>query len=168
MISRAQRPRYHDLESILKLPGSLPTAAPAEFVDLILAELIPADNPEDFSSRQYARGPFDVHDHNFFPGSPGQGPFFAILESASPEGLRLIRALAEHAARWRIEHPTNRGITSPTITIPFPDGDRTYVGDFGAYPWARGGTGSMTVASALMALEAWGHKQIEAGSHSRR
>jgi hypothetical protein len=160
---RTERPRYHDFTSILKFPGSLPTAAPKEFVDLILAELIREDDRDDFSSQRHSLSPFDVRDHDFYPASPGQGPFFALLESATREGLRLIRALVERAARWRIEHPTNRGITSPTITIPFPDGDRTYVGDFGAYQWGRGGTGSMTVASALMALEAWGHKEIEAG-----
>src|SRR4029077_5440113 len=92
------------------------------------------------------------------------GPFFALLESAPTEGFRLVRELVEHAAKWRREYPGNREILCPTMTIPFPDGDKTYVGDFGAYQWARGGTGSSTVASALMALEAWGHKQIEAGA----
>jgi hypothetical protein len=161
---RQERLRFYDFRSILKFPGSLPTAAPAEFVDFILAEFIPAADPDEFSSPRHSIGPFDVHDHEFFPVSPGQGPFFALLESAPTEGFRLVRELVEHAAKWRREYPGNREILCPTMTIPFPDGDKTYVGDFGAYQWARGGTGSSTVASALMALEAWGHKQIEAGA----
>jgi hypothetical protein len=166
---RAEGARYHDLKSLIKTPGSLPTAAPAEFVDLLLSELIPVEDPDDFSSRRgYALSPFDVHDHDFSPVSPGQGPFFALLQSAPQEGLRLIRSLVEYAATWRAEHVSNQGAAIPTITIPFPDSDRTYVGDFGAYQWARGGTRSMTVASALMALEVWGTNKLRPGSHSKR
>ena len=49
------------------------------------------------------------------------------------------------------------------MTIPFPDQPKTFCGDFATYYWGRSGVPSATAASALRALEAWAHRQIEAG-----
>jgi hypothetical protein len=51
----------------------------------------------------------------------------------------------------------------PQISIPFPDGAKSFVGDWRVYQWARSGVPSSITTSALMALEAWAHHQIEAG-----
>jgi hypothetical protein len=158
---RADGPRHHDIRKILRFSGSLTMAAPAALVDFTLAALIPQVDPEDFYSQRRRFGPFDIHDTEFVPVSPGQGPFFQLLENAPAEGLRLVHELVEHATNWRREDYAADQSVFPTL--PFPGGARTFAGDFGVYQWARGGTGSLIVASALMALEAWGHRQIEAG-----
>jgi hypothetical protein len=49
------------------------------------------------------------------------------------------------------------------MSIPFPDGAKSFQGDFTIYHWGRGSGPSVITGSALMALEAWGHRQIEAG-----
>ena len=47
--------------------------------------------------------------------------------------------------------------------MEFPDGPRTFPW-VQSYNWSReGGVRSFAVQSALMALEAWAHKRIEAG-----
>jgi hypothetical protein len=49
------------------------------------------------------------------------------------------------------------------MSIPFPDAAKSFDGDFAVYHWGRGSGPSVIVSSALMALEAWGHRQIESG-----
>ena len=60
-------------------------------------------------------------------------------------------------------HREQAGAQFPALTIPFPDGPKAFVGHFVVYNWSRGATGSLVAASALLALEAWGHQQIESG-----
>ena len=48
--------------------------------------------------------------------------------------------------------PIEDGQSFPTLTIPFPDGAKCFEGHFGVYQWARGGTGALVAACALMAL----------------
>ena len=155
---------YHDTQDILRGPGTLARAAPAALVDLVLGALIEKDETDRFyGRRRNPYGPFSVHEHLFSPASPGQGPFFDLLESASPEGLRLIRAIVEHATQWRREQYTEAREPFPRLSIPFPAGKKSFEGDGSVYHWARSIAPSVMVASALMALEAWGHRQIEAG-----
>jgi hypothetical protein len=66
--------------------------------------------------------------------------------------------------------PLNGGATNiqagrpfPRISIPFPDGAKSFAGDWSVYQWARSGVPSSITTSALMALEAWAHRQIDAG-----
>jgi hypothetical protein len=160
---RADGPHYHEILEILRFPNSLPKAAPTALVDFLIAALLPSDDPDQTYSRRRNHGPFHVTDTHFFPASPGQGPFFELLENAPTEGLRLIRAVVECATNWREDEYAEDAEALPRLTVPFPDGPRTFRGDFGIYQWSRGGTGPLVVASALMALEAWGHRQIEGG-----
>jgi hypothetical protein len=85
------------------------------------------------------------------------------LEHACAEGLRLARSLVEHATQWRRNQYTREGRSFPRISIPFPGGAKSCEGDWSVYQWARSGVPSTITTSALMALEAWGHRQIEAG-----
>ena len=154
---------YHDTQDILRAPGTLARAAPAALVDFMLGALIEKDDPDALYSRRNRYGPFSVHEYLFSPASPGQGPFFDLLESAPAEGLRLIRAIVEHATQWRREQYAEAREPFPRLSIRFPSGTKSFEGDWSVYHWARSIAPSVTVASALMALEAWGHRQIDAG-----
>jgi hypothetical protein len=156
--------RHHEAHEILRSPGTLAKAAPAAFVDFTLGAIIEKESPHDHYGRRRSRlGPFDVHDRLFSPASPGQGPFLELLEHAPAEGLRLVRGVVEHATQWWRDQYIEARQPFPRISIPFPGGTKAFEGDWSVYNWARSVAPSMTVASALMALEAWGHQQIEAG-----
>jgi hypothetical protein len=154
--------RHSEARDILRFPGSALKAAPTAFVDFALAVLIPKEDEDALYRNRHDRfGPFGVYDTDFVPTSPGQGPFFALLESSPSEGLRLVRALTEHATQWHREEYSAERRAFPVMTIPFPDGPKSYEGGLGIYQWARGGTGALVATSALMALEAWAHRQID-------
>jgi len=156
--------RHHEMQAILCTPGTLAKAAPAALADFALGAIIEKEDPDDVYSNRRARfGPFGVHDHLFSPASPGQGPFFELLEHAPAEGLRLIRVLVEHATQWWRDQYIEARRPFPRISIPFPGATKSFEGDWSVYNWARSVAPSMITASALMALEAWGHRQIEAG-----
>jgi hypothetical protein len=155
---------YHDQRTILSFPGTLASAAPKEFVDFALETIIEKEDPDDLYSRRRDRyGPFGAHDHLYSRASPSLGPFLDLLDHAPAEGLRLIRALVEHATNWRRQMYRDDRQLFPRLTIHFPDGSKSFEGDCSVYHWARSIAPSTVTASALMALEAWGHKQIESG-----
>jgi hypothetical protein len=155
---------YNDTEDILRAPGALARAVSTALVDFMLGALIEKEDLDAlYDNRRSRYGPFSVHDYLFSPASPGQGPFFDLLESAPAEGLRLIRAIVEHATQWRREQYIEGRQSFPRVSIPFPSGTKSFEGDWSVYHWVRSIVPSVTTASALMALEAWGHLQIEAG-----
>jgi hypothetical protein len=155
---------YGDTQDILRAPGTLARAAPAALVEFMLGALIEKEDPDAlYANRRTRYGPFGVHDHLFSPASPSQGPFLDLLESAPAEGLRLIRGIVEHATQWRREQYIEAREPFPRISIPFPSGTKSFEGDWSVYHWVRSTVPSVATASALMALEAWGHLQIEAG-----
>ena len=155
---------HHYTQAILRAPGTLARAAPSALVDFMLEALIKNDDTDALHGRRGNRyGPLSIHDHLFSPASPGQGPFFELLENAPAEGLRLIRAIVEHATQWRREQYAEAREPFPRLTIRFPAGAKSFEGDWSVYHWGRSIAPSVTVASALMALEAWGHSQIAAG-----
>jgi hypothetical protein len=156
--------RHDDSQSILRGPGTLAKAAPAALVDFALGAIIEKQKPNDsFDGRHERYVPFGTHDHLFTSASPGQGPFFELLQHAPAEGLRLIRGLVEHATQWRREQYIKDRQSFPRISIPFPVGTKSFEGDLSVYSWARSTVPSVLTTSGLMALEAWGHLQIEAG-----
>jgi hypothetical protein len=155
--------QHRDALAILKFSGTAAKAAPGALADFALALLIPKNDEDSLYRRRRDRfGPFGVFDSNFMPVSPGQGPFFTLLEEWPQHGLRLVRGIVEYATQWHREGYKEEGQAFPTMTIPFPEGTKSFAGDFGIYQWARGGTGALVAASALVALEAWAHRQIEA------
>ena len=160
----AEKVRHDEMQFILRGPGSLARAAPTAFVDFALAALIEKDDPDDPYARRYDRyAPFGVHEQVFSPASPAQGPFFELLEHAPAESLRLVRAVVEHATEWHRAPYIEAKRPFPTMSISFPEGAKPFEGDFATYHWTRGSGPCVVSASALMALEAWGHRQIEGG-----
>ena len=154
---------HNEMHAILRAPGTLARAAPAALADFALGALIEKEDPDDLYRRRDRLGPFTVHDHLFSPASPGQGPFFELLNHAPAHGLRLVRGLVEHATQWRRDQYIEAKRPFPRISIPFPGGTKSFEGDWSVYHWSRSVAPSAITASALMALEAWGHTQIEAG-----
>lgn len=145
---------------VLKTKGSLPQAAPKEFADFALETLIPEKEPRRRRNHDYLPDrPFEFIDIKFTPSSPSQGPFLDLLIHAPSEGLRLVRGILLHAISF------DRGDNEDTNAIVVYRG-----GDSEAYKWAEFytwsrdyGSSSGLVVSALMALEAWGHRRIEEG-----
>lgn len=79
-----------------------------------------------------------------------------LLNASPPIGLNLIRSLVAHAVEYR--EPDN----DDGFTIEFAEGERFFpCAD--AYFWSRGLDNDYCVASALMALEAWGHRRLDDG-----
>ena len=156
----SQRPHsYAVILSILKFRGSLAKAAPAELEELTTTALIPKPQRDRGGHRRETREPFTHYDLDFVPASPEQGPFFELLTHAPQHGLSLIRRLVAHVISFYSggeEHGTD------AISIPLPGGDRIFPWTR-SYMWSREGGRYNSVISALMALEAWAHRRIEAG-----
>ena len=150
---------------------------PREFVDFVISVLIQKPiNPENDPSIPIRRTSspedknFGINDIlNFFPPAPVQGPFLYLLLKNEDEGLRLVHALANTASeKWREYEEREKfdrpKLTPLPVTINLPSGSREFWGDTQVYCWFRGTTvGSFPMISALMALEEWVERQIEAG-----
>jgi hypothetical protein len=154
-----RRHNENAVRSILKFRGSLAQAAPAELAELTATALVPKRQPDRRHHRREFEEPFESLDHEFLPASPAQGPFFELLIHASQHGLSLIRRLVDYAISF---YSRGREYGADAITISFPDGERTFPWRR-SYVWSREGTGPYSITSALMALEAWAHRRIEAG-----
>jgi len=155
--------RHTEADKILCSPGSLVRAAPSALADFALAALIEEEDEDDPYRRRSDYGPFSVHEHSFSPCSPGQGPFLELLLNAPKEGLRLVRGIVEHTTQWWRTKYEGEKREFPGISVPFPGGARHFGGDARVYAFARSEMPSSITTSALMALEAWGHREIEAG-----
>lgn len=158
----ARSDRYREKQELLRYSGAAARAAPAELVDFVLGELIPSEQ----DSRRRRRddfGVFGTHDMHFHPASPGQGPFFDLLQHAPEHGLRLVRAIVKHATDWRLSEYQAAAKPVPKLAIAFPDGEKIFEGPYDIYQLPRGATSALVAACALMALEAWAHRQIEGG-----
>src|SRR5262249_49509166 len=147
--------------AILKFRGTLAQAAPADLADFTIAALI--RESEKHGPRSSFR-PFDrVFDHadfKFMPASPAQGPFLELLDYSPAHGLRLIRRLLDHAVSFYSE---GRHYGTDAVTISFKDEQRIFPW-MSSYVWSRkDGDAPYLVTSALMALEIWAHRRIEAG-----
>lgn len=123
--------------------------------DLFLAALPEGDDDRD---RGLPREPFSHWSMEFFPASPARAPFLGLLEANPEEGLRLIRALVAHAVQYRTR---GRPPADDRIDVVLAAGPRSFPWQR-SYAWSRAHD-SQVAASALMALEAWAHRRIEAG-----
>ena len=143
---------------IMKFRGTLAQAAPAELAELTAVALIPKKTRRRRDGYDL-EGPFGFADDQFLPESPAQGPFLELLIQAPTEALALIRKLAHRAVAYY------GGAGDPgadVIIIPFDAGNRAFPWA-ASYAWSRNGAHHYALTSALMALEAWAHKRIEAG-----
>lgn len=151
-------------DELLKQYGALAKVAPNELADYTIRAIVGPEERERRSRHGYFEGgrpdwrPFDISESTFLPPSPAQGPFFALLKHAPDEGLRVIEALTDHLRRhWDVQRPSGGDV----IEIDLPGGQRRFTHP-GTYGWTRN-PGPYTYVSALMALEAWGHQQLETG-----
>lgn len=132
----------------------LAAAAPQALADLTAASVIvPLGSRRRRSVREKA---FEFSDSDYLPPSPAQPPFLDLLNASPPIGLKLIRDLVAHAVEF--QEPDN----ADCFTLEFAEGKREFP-CVGAYFWSRGLANDYCVASALMALEAWGHRRLDDG-----
>lgn len=157
----SRRHRERSMLAILKLQSSLAQAAPKDYADFTIKALIPEQRPRRSRSSGMEREEvFESSRTEFLPVSPAQGPFFSLLTSDSAEGLRLIRTLVDHAVSF---FSRGREPGDDAVLIQFPDGPRTFPWTM-SYAWSREYTDApYVVTSALMALEAWAHRRVDAG-----
>ena len=146
------------VRSILKLRGTLAQAAPAELADLTARALIARPQRRDRHYGREREEAFTFIDHEFLQASPAQGPFLELLTSSPRDGLALVHRLVSHAVAHE-SRGDNPG--SDAITLSFPGAWRTFPWSQ-TYLWSRQ-SNYYSVTSALMALEAWAHRRIEAG-----
>jgi hypothetical protein len=144
-------------DEIMKFRGTASQAAPASLADLTLRTLIPARR-ENIGFPRLDHGPFDIDDSSYFPPSPNQGPMLELLTHAPEQGLRVVRGLIAHAVH---HYGGDRDPGDNVIVIRFAGCERTFAWQ-NCYNWSRSSNSSIAT-SALMALEAWGHKHIEDG-----
>lgn len=100
-------------------------------------------------------------DTQFMPASPAQGPFYSLLTYSPKEGLKLVLDLVNHVVDFQIE---KLNADDDQIIVPFDFGDRVFRYSQ-SFHWSRHSQCD-SVTSALMALEAWGHKRVENGDSS--
>jgi hypothetical protein len=151
----------HILRGIIKNSGALSQAAPEELAEITADLLIPKDEDDERGYRSPFREAFGYHDFEFIPASPSQGPFLQLLINAPEHGLKLIRQLIDHAISFQTG---GRDFGANAITIRFVGGTEKIFPWVPSYNWSRdAGSGPIIATCVLMALEAWGHRQIEAG-----
>ena len=143
------------LKEIRPFSAAIARVAPQELADLVAMSLI---GPRRRRGRSLG-GEFGFNDGDFLPPSPAQTPFLDLLNAAPAIGLDLVRKLVEAAFAFR---SGNDDPDSPGFTIAFEAGMRRFPGSY-TYLWSRDQAREYSVASALMALEAWGHGRIGAG-----
>lgn len=165
-VMRRQR-NERAVEDILKFRGRLAEAAPAQLAALTAAALIPASEGKDgvgqhsrHSRRRHLNETFTWTDSRFIPASPAQGPFLELLSHAPKHGLSLTRQLVDYAIAF---HSNRQPHGSNAFVVVFSNGPRSFPW-IQSYNWSREGGGrSFALQSALMALEAWAHRRIDAG-----
>lgn len=146
------------VRSILKMRGTLAQAAPAELANLTAQALIARPKRRERHFGREREEAFTYLDHEFLQASPAQGPFLDLLTHSPKDGLALVHRLVAHA----VAHGS-RGADPGTdgFDLALPGGARTFPWTQ-TYFWSRN-SNFYAVTSALMALEAWAHRRIEAG-----
>ncbi len=149
----------HDkMKDIRTLSAVIAKSAPQELADLVIASLV---EPKDTRrrTRSYDERPLSHEDTRYLPPSPAQAPFLDLLDAAPEVGLDLIRRLVNES----VDFHSNGGAPGDNrIILSFEDGPRSFTWTH-TYFWSRDQAREYSTASALMALEAWGHQRIEAG-----
>lgn len=149
-----------EIKEILRYRGQLAQAAPAELAALTLKALVPDRTGGRRQSRRSEQEELIGYvDSAFLPASPAQGPFLELLTHAPEEGLRLVRALVDEVIRTR-----SRGLSPRDNGLVLDiEGEPRLFPWVQSYTLARPLSHPYSVASALMALEAWAHRRIENG-----
>ena len=155
------RAARHSAESVIMMPGSLAKAAPAALSELTAATLIESPKPKRRSFNRYDEPEaFTYTDKEFLSPSPARGPFLELLVHAPQIGLALVRTIVTHACTFGRQAKT--GKNDDAVVIEMESGPRRFP-YIGSYYWSRDANGYYSVTSALMALEAWAHRRMDAG-----
>ncbi|MDO8272671.1 MAG: ATP-binding protein [Gammaproteobacteria bacterium] len=148
------------VRTILKMPLTLAQAAPTQLARLTEHALIEKSHLRRRGLHEPFEEAFSFLDNQFLPASPAQGPFFELLLHSPVDGLSLIHNLVNHA----VSHGTRgREMGDDSINLVYGKNSRVFPWA-GTYFWSRPKTSNYyALTSALMALEAWAHRRIEAG-----
>ena len=137
----------------------LAQVAPTELADLVANSLIESRRERESSYRPSSGRAFSHADSDYLPASPAQPPFFDLLVHAKEVGLGLVRRLVDAAIDV---HSEGREPGEDGYTIIFDGGPRFYPWK-NTYFWSRDQAREYSAASGLKALEAWGHRRLDAG-----
>jgi len=143
---------------IRRFSQTLAAVAPEELAALVENALLEGTG-RDTGLYERRDRTFDYSDNDYMPASPAQGPFLDLLEARPDVGLGLIRRLTEHAISF---HTDRRETGTNGFTLEFDAGPRFFPW-VESYCWSRGEAQDYSVASGLMALEAWGHARLDGG-----
>jgi len=159
-LNAVARSEHNDdlVQNILKMHGSLAQAAPAELAGLTAQALIEKPAPRHRHYGHELEAPFTFLDSEFLPTSPAQGPFFDLLVNSPKDGLALVHQLVGHAIAYESR---GRPPGENAIVLALPNSERSFPWPQ-TYFWSRSGN-YYCVTSALMALEAWGHRRLDTG-----
>lgn len=148
----------YKVKAIRQFSTALVSAAPAELADLIVNSLIERRGRK---SRYGAAGgrAFSYADSDYLPASPAQPPFLNLLLASPEHGLMLVRSLVSAAVE---SHSDAREAGKNGFTVVFDDGPRFFPWTQ-TYLWSRDQAREYSAASGLKALEAWGHRRLDAG-----
>ncbi|MGV8931960.1 MAG: hypothetical protein ACOH1R_07620 [Luteimonas sp.] len=145
------------LREIRPFSATIARVAPQELAELVVASLI--ELPDTRGKGRRRDHALSYYDSDYLPPSPAQTPFLDLLEAAPGVGLDLVRKLVDQAVVFRSD---NNDSAENGFVLAFGDGPRFFPW-IETYLWSRDQAREYSVASALMALEAWGHLRIEAG-----
>jgi hypothetical protein len=122
--------------------------------------------PSEFSPHDWEHLSIGRNHGGYFPASPLREPFGSLFKASPERGLAIVRDLSNHAmTAWRQLHNLDfrRQGTPIPIVIDFPWGRQEFWGDWPEYAWFRGWLGPHAVECALMSLEDWAFREIQAG-----
>jgi hypothetical protein len=151
--------RYDTIADILKFTHASAKAAPAALAAFTVDALITGEQryEEDHGSRHMGR--LSLHTHGMLGQGPSQGPFLGILKASPVDGLKLVRRIVDYGVGL-----DRRSNSDPPgeMCVLLPIGNMRFAAP-GSYFLSRSGGSSPVMTSALRALEAWGHEQVEDG-----
>ena len=149
------------VKSVLTDSGRLASAAPDRLAALAARSMVPPREPSGRTGLRAART-FGGWDYELYPPSLRKGPFLSLLEAAPEHGLRLVRRVVDHAIQDN--DPDGQPNAIGTVLM-FDAGPRSF-NHPRSYRLAREASGG-PLASALMALEQWGHLRLERNDDAR-
>ncbi len=147
----------YKVKAIRPMSATLATIAPVELSALITSSL------HEKRERKFSYGisdgcAFSHADSDYLPASPAQPPFLDLLTVSPQHGLTLVRELVDAAVEYH-SNGTEPGENGYTVVLD--DGSRFFPWKQ-TYFWSRDQAREYSAASALKALEAWGHDRLDA------
>ena len=149
----------HKVKAIRQFSTALVSAAPAELADLIANSLTKKRRRRTSSNGMSDDRAFNHADTDYLPASPAQPPFLELLLASPRDGLALVRRLVSAAIEF---HSGGAESGGDGFTLVFDDGPRFFPWSQ-TYFWSRDQAREYSAASALKALEAWGHHRLDCG-----